>query len=56
MSAKAALLAPLPLLRADVDEAAARGAALAAGAAAGWWRIPANGPAVELVSVRSGTT
>jgi xylulokinase len=45
MRAKAALLAPTALFRAGVGEAAARGAALAAGVAAGWWPAPGSGPA-----------
>ena len=38
----------LPVLRCPVLEATARGAALAAGAAAGWWRAPAAGPVPRL--------
>jgi xylulokinase len=49
LAAKAAM-AGVPVLRPTVTDAAARGAALAAGATAGWW--PAGGgptPALELV-------
>jgi xylulokinase len=41
--AKAAALG-VPVVRCPVPEAAARGAALAAGAAAGWWPVPSAGP------------
>lgn len=51
MRLKAGLSAPTPVFRADVDEAAARGAAMAAGVAAGWWATPGAGPAVPLERV-----
>lgn len=38
----------LPVLRCSVAEAAARGAALAAGVAADWWATPAEGPTPAL--------
>ncbi|MDQ1516031.1 MAG: hypothetical protein QOE80_1861 [Actinomycetota bacterium] len=43
LRAKAAVLR-IPVLACPVAEAAARGAALAAGVAAGWWPTPAAGP------------
>jgi xylulokinase len=43
LQAKAAVVG-VPVLRSPVAEAAARGAALAAGVAAGWWPTPAAGP------------
>jgi xylulokinase len=50
VAAKAAL-AGVPVWRSTAPEATARGAALAAGAAAGWWPSPADGPAPPLDSV-----
>jgi xylulokinase len=47
LRAKAAAFA-VPVVGCPVAEAAARGAALAAGVAAGWWPIPAAGPAPAL--------
>jgi len=38
----------VPVVRCRVPEAAARGAALAAGVAAGWWTAPADGPTTPL--------
>jgi xylulokinase len=43
LQAKAAVVG-VPVLRSPVAEATARGAALAAGVAAGWWPTPAAGP------------
>ena len=40
--------AGVPVLGCPVPEAAARGAALAAGVAAGWWPSPAAGPVPAL--------
>ena len=47
---------PVPVLRVTAPEAAARGAALAAGVAAGWWPSLAGAPpaALEPVPVRTG--
>ncbi len=46
--------AGVPVLRSTVADAAARGAALAAGSAAGWW--PAgSGPGPSLEAIRQGT-
>jgi xylulokinase len=46
--------AGVPVLRSTVADAAARGAALAAGSAAGWW--PAgSGPGPSLETIRQGT-
>jgi sugar (pentulose or hexulose) kinase len=47
LQAKAAALA-IPVVGCPVAEAAARGAALAAGVAAGWWPSPADGPVPAL--------
>jgi xylulokinase len=46
LAAKAA--AGVPVVRSPVAEAAVRGAALAAGVAAGWWPRPGDGPAPVL--------
>jgi xylulokinase len=43
--------AGIPVMRSGVAEAAARGAALAAGAAAGWWPTTAAGPTAPLDAV-----
>ncbi len=51
--AKAAAAAGVPVLRSTVPEAAARGAAVAAGSAAGWWPAGA-GPAPALEAVPPG--
>jgi xylulokinase len=50
LAAKAEM-AGVPVLRSTAAEAAARGAALAAGAAAGWWPAPSAGPAPVLEPV-----
>jgi xylulokinase len=50
VAAKAAV-AGLPVLRSTAPEATARGAALAAGAAAGWWPSPSAGPLPPLEPV-----
>jgi xylulokinase len=47
LRAKAAVVG-VPVLRSPVAEATARGAALAAGVAAGWWPTPAAGPTPPL--------
>jgi xylulokinase len=47
LAAKAAVVG-VPVLACPVAEAAARGAALAAGVAAGWWPTPAAGPTPSL--------
>ena len=53
LAAKAAL-AGVPVLRSTAVEAAARGAAVAAGSAAGWWPTDA-GPAPALEAIPPGT-
>jgi xylulokinase len=54
MAAKAAAMTGAPVLRSTIPDATARGAALAAGAAAGWWPSTADGPAPPLEPVGSG--
>ena len=54
VAAQAAAMAGVPVLRSTASEATARGAALAAGAAAGWWPSPSAGPAPALEPVHPG--
>ena len=53
MRAKAALV-PLPILRPATSQAVARGAALFAGQAAGWWPSPQAAPAVSVKTCAHG--
>ncbi len=51
LALKARALHPLPVLRVVTSDAVARGAALAAGVAAGWWPSPAAAPPAPLEPV-----
>ncbi|HYH48952.1 MAG TPA: cobalt-precorrin-5B (C(1))-methyltransferase, partial [Acidimicrobiia bacterium] len=44
----------IPVVSCPVPEATARGAALAAGVAAGWWSSPAEGPVLPLSNLSTG--
>ena len=50
MRAKADAI-PLPLLRPKTSQAVARGAAVFAGVAAGWWTAPSGAPALGTEAV-----
>ena len=56
LALKARAVAPLPVARVTIADAAARGAAVAAGVAAGWWPSPAGAPAAPLEPVGPGSS
>jgi hypothetical protein len=55
LQAKADARPEIPVWRSTAVEAVARGAALSAGVAAGWWPTAADGPGIELERIPTGS-